>query len=245
MQFDVARFGRTSFEGTKMPPLKLLVVEDNTASLELMTEVFASLKADVRPLSDSQEAELLVNQEQFDGIFLDLEMPRLNGFQLAEKVRKSSRNKSTPIIIVTGHEERDAMHRCFTTGATFFLQKPVDRHKLTRLFRTVRGTMVENRRRSIRVPLQTSVTCLVGGKTLPGKTWNLSLGGMQVEVDSLLSNQNGRFSFELPDSHTKIDVLGTVVWTKDERQGIKFTKVAPKIQDQIRNFVETIGSSLK
>ena len=66
-----------------MLQLKLLVVEDDAASLELMTEVFESLKADVRPVSDSEEAARRVNQEKFDGIFLDLEMPRMHGFDLA------------------------------------------------------------------------------------------------------------------------------------------------------------------
>src|ERR1051326_6239420 len=51
--------------------MKLLVVEDDVASLELMTAVFVSLKAEVRPLAHSPEAALLVNQENFDGIFLD------------------------------------------------------------------------------------------------------------------------------------------------------------------------------
>ena len=118
--------------------VKLLIVEDDAASLELMTEVFTSLKAEVRPLSSSQEADSLVNREKFDGIFLDLEMPQLDGFQLAKKVRTSSWNKSTPIIIVTGRDEHDTMGESFRTGATFFLQKPVDRQKLTRLFQTVR-----------------------------------------------------------------------------------------------------------
>jgi len=67
-----------------------------------MTEVFTSLKANVRAVSDSQHAAGLVNQERFDGIFLDLEMPNLHGFDLARVIRKSSWNKSTPIIIVTG-----------------------------------------------------------------------------------------------------------------------------------------------
>src|SRR5882724_1967698 len=107
-----------------MPPLKLLVVEDNLASLELMTEVFTSLKAEVRPISDSEKAVGVVNQEKSDGIFLDLEMPNLNGFDLARLIRKSSWNKSTPIIIVTGREERQTMQDVFAIGATFFLQKP-------------------------------------------------------------------------------------------------------------------------
>src|ERR1700737_2744564 len=114
-----------------MQPLKLLVVEDNIASLELMTEVFTSLKAEVRPVSDSQKAAGLVNQERFDGIFLDLEMPNLNGFDLARRIRKSSWNKSTPIVIVTGRDERQTMQEAFALGAAFFLQKPVERQKLT------------------------------------------------------------------------------------------------------------------
>ena len=120
-----------------MQPLKLLVVEDHIPSLELMTEVFVSLKAEVRPISESEKAVAMVNQEKFDGIFLDLEMPNLNGFDLARLVRKSSWNKSTPIIIVTGRDDRQTMQDAFAIGATFFLQKPVDRQKLSALFRTV------------------------------------------------------------------------------------------------------------
>jgi len=122
-----------------MTPLKLLVVEDDPASLELMSEVFTSLKAEVCAVNDSEKAVAIINHERFDGIFLDLEMPNLNGFDLARLVRKSSSNKSTPIIIVTGRDERQTMQEAFALGATFFLQKPVDRQKLSILFRTVSG----------------------------------------------------------------------------------------------------------
>lgn len=225
--------------------MKLLVVEDDISSLELITEVFTSLKAEVRPLSDSQEAAAVVDQEKFDGIFLDLEMPKLDGFQLAEKIRQSSWNKLTPIIIVTGSDQRDTMRRSFKTGAMFFLQKPVDRHKLTRLFQTVRGPIVENRRRSVRVPLQTKVTCIVGTKTLSGRTWNISQGGIQVEVDSLSANETVKISLMLPDSRVALDAIGKVVWAKADRQGVLFTKVAPKVQIEIQKFVEAIELSYK
>ena len=77
-------------------------------------------------------------------------MPSPNGFQLARLIRKSSWNKSIPIVIVTGREERQTLQELFSIGATFFLQKPVDRQKLSALFRTVRGGMLENRRRQAR-----------------------------------------------------------------------------------------------
>jgi CheY-like chemotaxis protein len=176
---------KTLEEDGRMTALKLLVVEDDAASLELMSEVFTSLKAEVRAVSDSEKAVGIINQERFDGIFLDLEMPKLSGFELARLVRKSPSNKSTPIIIVTGRDERQTMQQVFALGATFFLQKPVDRQKLSSLFRTVSGGMLENRRRYIRVPLQAEVVCMVGSRTVRGVTWNLSQGGVQVETADL------------------------------------------------------------
>ncbi|MFZ0796417.1 MAG: response regulator [Terriglobales bacterium] len=223
-----------------MLSLKLLVVEDDTANLELMTEVLSSLEAEVRPVSDSQEAAILVNQERFDGIFMDLKMPVLNGFALAQTVRASSRNKSTPIVIVTGRDERDTMQQAFATGATFFLQKPVDRHKLARLFRTVRGTMVENRRRCARVPLQTEVTCSVGSRTSRGRTWNLSQGGMQVEAGNLQPGETVHVAFQLPGSDREIEAVGTVVWAKEARQGIEFAKMTNPNQAEIREFISQV-----
>jgi CheY-like chemotaxis protein len=223
-----------------MVSLKLLIVEDDIASLELMTEVFTSLEAEVRPVSDSQKAAGLVNQERFDGIFLDLEMPNLHGFDLARLIRKSSWNKSTPIIIVTGRDQRDTMQQAFSIGATFYLQKPVDRQKLSILFRTVRGGMLENRRRHARVPIQTEVTCKVGSRTRRGVTWNLSQGGMQVEAGGLQPRDTVRVSFQLPVSGVSLEAVGTVVWAKENRQGIQFTNVSPQNDQSIRQFIAEV-----
>ena len=223
-----------------MQPLKLLVVEDNIASLELMTEVFTSLKAEVNPISDSEKAVAMVNREKFDGIFLDLEMPNLNGFDLARIIRKSSWNKSTPIIIVTGREERQTMRDAFAIGATFFLQKPVDRQKLSVLFRAVSGGMLENRRKYARVPIQAGIACAVGARTLRGVSWNLSQGGMQVEVGNLKPKDTVRLSFHLPSSGVVIEAVGVVVWGNENRQGIQFTSVGAQSQQSIRQFIAEV-----
>lgn len=225
-----------------MRPLKLLVVEDDLPSLELMSEVFTSLKAEVFAVSHSEKAAEVINQEKFDGIFLDLEMPTPNGFDLARLIRKSSWNKSTPIVIVTGLEERQTMRDAFAFGATFFLQKPVDRQKLNVLFRTVSGGMIENRRKYTRVPIQADVTCSVSSRTLRGTTWNISQGGIQVEVDDLKPNDAVRLSFQLPVSGGVIDATGVVVWGNARRQGIQFTTVSSLSQQLIRQFIVDVGN---
>jgi CheY-like chemotaxis protein len=223
-----------------MPALRLLIVEDDLASLELMQEVFISLKADVRGVSESGKAADLVNKERFDGIFLDLEMPSMNGFDLARWIRNSSWNRSTPIIIVTGRDDRQTMKQVFASGATFYLQKPIDRRKLSNLFRTVRGSMYENRRRFVRIPLQTDVICTVGSREVHGVTWNLSQGGMQVDVGQLTPGETVRLSFRLPSSSASIDSIGSVVWVNEKRQGIRFTHLSPKNEQAIRDFITDI-----
>lgn len=218
--------------------LKLLIVEDDVASLELMEEVFLSLNAEVRAVGESSKAADLVNRERFDGIFLDLEMPYMNGFDLARWIRTSSRNRSTPIITVTGRDDRQTMQQVFASGATFYLQKPVDRQKLSNLYRTVRGSLHECRRRFVRVPLHTELVCSVDSQSLKGVSWNVSQGGIQVEVEGLKTGQSVRLTFRLPSSGASIDATGTVIWAVDQRQGIRFSNV--KGDQAIRDFIDAM-----
>lgn len=123
-------------------PVKVLVVDDDVATLELMEMVFTSLGVEVQAVSESRRAWLLIQQSRYDGIFLDLQMPALDGVQLAREIRLSEVNRRTPIIIVSGRDESGTMRDAFSAGATFFLQKPVDRRKLTNLLNTTLGSMV-------------------------------------------------------------------------------------------------------
>ena len=132
------------------------------------------------------------------------------------------------------------MQQTFSLGATFFLQKPVDRQKLSALFRTVSGGMLENRRKYTRIPLQTEVICTAGSRTIRGMTWNLSHGGMQVEVGDLQPKDKVRLSFRLPVSGVSLETAGTVVWAKENRQGIQFTNVSIQNEQSIRKFIAEV-----
>jgi c-di-GMP-binding flagellar brake protein YcgR len=98
--------------------------------------------------------------------------------------------------------------------------------------------MLENRRKYTRAPLKADVTCIVGSRTLRGVSWNLSQGGMQVEVGGLKAKDAVRVSFQLPISAVAIDATGIVVWGNETRQGIQFTNVGAQSQRGIRKFIE-------
>lgn len=225
-----------------MPSLKLLIVEDDAANLDLMNEVFTSLKAEVCAVGESEKAAALITRQRFDGIFLDLSMPAPNGFQLAELIRNSPSNKTTPIVVVTGIDEKQVMRQAFSTGATFFLQKPIDRQKLTRLFLTVRGGMLDNRRRYIRVPLRAAVNLISQSRKIKAQSWNLSEGGMQVEADGLCAGAAVHLSFRLPGEEFELEPEGVVAWAQEHRQGIQFTAVSTRDRTTIKKFIAALGS---
>lgn len=220
--------------------LKILVVEDDPLMLDLMAQVLASFEAQVRPMGDSEEAAAVVERERFDGIFLDLQMPKMNGFQLAGKIRQSPSNRSTPIVIVTGHDDPKIMAQAFAVGGTFFLQKPVDRAKLMKLFKIARGIMFQNQRRYIRVPLQTEVTCEIGAKSVKAMGVNISEGGLLIEASGVGSPGTAvLLSFRVPGQNAASSLSGAIAWVDEKkgRTGIQFTTVAPKDKEFIREFI--------
>jgi uncharacterized protein (TIGR02266 family) len=219
--------------------VKVLIVENDAPTLELMDEILTSLKVDVRAVCDSEQAAALVDQERFDGIFLDLHMPKVDGFEMARRIRASSWNKSAPIVVVTGYDDAKTMQDAFAAGATFFLQKPVDRQRLTKLFRAARGRMFENRRQFIRIPLHTEVVCQVEHQTLRGMSSNISQGGILFEVGrSLLPGTAVRLSFRLPGRELRIDVTGVVARVDEKlRAGVRFTQIGNRELQMIRDLL--------
>ena len=169
-------------------------------------------------------------------------MPGLSGFDLAKLIRDSAYNRSTPIVIVTGREERDTMHLSFSVGATYFLQKPVAQPDLVAILGKLQEPRYENRRRSNRVYLNSEVTCRVGDRKLHGVTWNISQGGIQLEVLGLQKGDQLRMSFLLPSPATIIQCEGVIVWEQEERQGVYFTSMSLEAQDGIRDFVNKAGT---
>lgn len=219
--------------------IRVLVVEDDLPTLELMREVLKSFDIEVLPLDDSEEAFRAVNREKFDGIFLDLLMPTLNGFRLAEAIRGSTWNKTTPVVIVTSSPERNAMQEAFRAGANFYLQKPIDRNRLALLLNSTRGAMLENRRSLQRVAMDVEVDCNVRTAFTTVRSDNLSARGMLLGAyDGFVVGENIRVSFRLPRQSTIINAAGVIVRRDNAgRAGVSFTHITQTDRQRIMLFI--------
>ena len=113
--------------------IKCLLVDDvqeNLVALEalLQRDGIEILKAQSGP----EALELLLTHTDVALALLDVQMPEMNGFELAELIRGSERTRHIPLIFITaGSREQNWQFRGYESGAVDFLYKPIDPHMLT------------------------------------------------------------------------------------------------------------------
>jgi CheY-like chemotaxis protein len=219
--------------------MKILLVDDEPEVCRLVKTMVEPLGVEVRTSSDSQEAALILANEKFDGIMLDIAMPKMDGFELTRKIRSTPPNQQAPIIMITGFDDVDTIRRAFEAGATFFIGKPFSREKVYAIFRTARGAMLAERRRCAHVPYRTSVTCMREGERFNATSVSISEGGMELEssgtaqVDDVLT-----LEFNMPDLKKAIKVTGKVrVKEASGRTSIEFTDPRDAGRDVIREYI--------
>ena len=76
------------------------------------------------------EALALLRRQQPDMILMDVALPDLNGVEITRRLKSSPRTAATPIVMITGHSERQVLQASLKAGAVDFLVKPFDREVL-------------------------------------------------------------------------------------------------------------------
>jgi signal transduction histidine kinase/ActR/RegA family two-component response regulator len=109
----------------KMPlkGVRILVAEDSPDSQALIRRILLKLGAVVEMAFDGQDAIERVHSGKFDIILMDLQMPRLDGFEATKKLRDD--NCHLPVIAITGHAMKEEKDRCLSAGCTDHLAKPI------------------------------------------------------------------------------------------------------------------------
>ncbi|MGI5308616.1 two-component sensor histidine kinase BarA [Rheinheimera sp. WS51] len=116
----------TQAEPKQKAPLKVLTVDDNEANLKLINTLLAEQVEYIDSASDGAEAWHKATQSQYDIIFLDINMPIMDGITSCQRIKKNSINEHTPIIAVTAHTAEGERERLIDLGFNEFLSKPLD-----------------------------------------------------------------------------------------------------------------------
>ena len=106
-------------------PPTALVVDDDPLSIRAMTIGLRRANLTVTGTEDPEAALKMIDQNQYDLILLDIEMPRMNGFELCENVRARPQYRRTPIIFVTGFTDFESQSRSVMSGGNDLIAKPV------------------------------------------------------------------------------------------------------------------------
>jgi PAS domain S-box-containing protein len=108
-------------------PLHILVAEDNEFNVILLQQLFGQRGHSARIASNGREAVALATGGTFDLLLLDIHMPEMDGFAVAQAIREQERGggKRLPIIAFTARTGKTDRERCLAVGMDDFLSKPV------------------------------------------------------------------------------------------------------------------------
>ncbi len=110
-------------------PVKCLLVDDVADNLTVLSALLAQDGVELFRATSGREALELVLLHDFALAILDVQMPEMDGFELAELMRGSVRARNVPIIFVTaGLRDPQRVFKGYDSGAVDFLHKPVDAH---------------------------------------------------------------------------------------------------------------------
>jgi DNA-binding response OmpR family regulator len=102
---------------------KILVIEDEATLQQALTEYLSEEKFEVISALDGEKGLELSASASPDLILLDIILPKMDGFEILEKIKHNEKTKNIPVILLTNLESVEDIQRAFEKGATTYLVK--------------------------------------------------------------------------------------------------------------------------
>lgn len=109
---------------------KLLVVEDDAANRDLIARLLAGLGYKVATAEHGLRGLALARELQPDVILLDMGLPLLNGWQVAQRLKAQPATRAIPIIALTAYALIEDRERCLAAGCDEYDSKPIEVERL-------------------------------------------------------------------------------------------------------------------
>ncbi len=108
----------------------ILIVDDNMNNIQVLANILSTNNYDVEFAMNGVDALDWVKEENFDLILLDVMMPKMDGFEVCEKIRSHKKNKDLPIIFLTAKTDKESLLHGFEQGGNDYITKPFDQKEL-------------------------------------------------------------------------------------------------------------------
>ena len=105
--------------------IRVLLAEDSPTSRMVTEALLRKLSCEVDLAGDGRQALRKLRADDYDIVFLDCQMPQMDGFQVAERIRQSPEKKHIPVVALTASASEEDRQRCLDAGMDDLIAKPV------------------------------------------------------------------------------------------------------------------------
>ncbi|MBD1390006.1 two-component sensor histidine kinase BarA [Neiella sp. HB171785] len=119
-----------ALERSEKMAMKVLAVDDNPANLKLIVTLLKEKVTQVAMANNGEQAIEMAAEESFDIIFMDIQMPNVDGVTATQTIRQGEFNQHTPVVAVTAHALPEEKANLLASGMDDYLTKPIEEHLL-------------------------------------------------------------------------------------------------------------------
>jgi signal transduction histidine kinase/CheY-like chemotaxis protein/HPt (histidine-containing phosphotransfer) domain-containing protein len=109
---------------------RVLLVEDNAINRQVASEILSSVGLFVETAHDGLQGLDKLAEYKYNLVFMDIQMPNMDGYTATREIRKNSKFKDLPIIAMTANAMAGDREKCLAVGMNDHISKPIDKKKL-------------------------------------------------------------------------------------------------------------------
>jgi CheY-like chemotaxis protein len=218
----------------------ILLVDDVQMFIEIEKDFFQRSPVKILTAKDGSEALQAVKCMQPDLVFMDLQMPKMDGASCCRAIKADASLNRTPVILISSSSKEEDRAQCITAGCNHFLTKPLDRDRFLEVGRKYVPSID---RREKRVQCRIDAVISVNGAVVPCCLVNLSVGGAYVATHiSAKPKDVLQISFSLPGGNI-VDCHGRIVWLNNTASkqragcGIRFSLIKRGAMEALAKFI--------
>ncbi|QWV93579.1 response regulator [Geomonas oryzisoli] len=221
----------------------ILLVDDLQMFLEIEKDFFKHTDVNIVTARDGVEALEAVKSKKPALVFMDLQMPNMDGATCCKAIRSNPDHADLPVVIISSTSVPQDKDDCLAAGCNYFLTKPAGRDRFLEI---AREFIPGIDRREKRLPCNLTAILQHNGVPSSCTLYDLGVEGAYVITDVPAKAGNVvNLSFTLPDG-TTVDSLCKVIWTgastaiRPKGLGLKFALLPKPVRSALAQALENL-----